>query len=200
MERRNDCAVQLKHSASFSCLPQKQRDRCPGAAARSRTNTLPNDYGFVLASKHKRAVVTDDERGRQKKESSIREAVRGLLRGDGRKWRSLGALLRQASPPRASSPIRGHRLSGGTVLAAPPPPPPPQSFYLLDDFLKPRQASNSSSDSLELCSPVPPPVPPPPPPLRLMGYQRKLCHCRSCTQPSNLLSNLVPDIFYLGYH
>lgn len=87
-----------------------------------------------------------------------------------RRWRSLGALLRNSSAPQH-----------------PPQAPSPraQSFYLLDDFLRPqqqnrrREKATSSSDSLELSSPVPPPVPPPPPPLRLLRY-RNPCECLQC--------------------
>lgn len=165
--------VQLRHSASFSCLPNYRPRR---DAARTRTSTLPDtDYGFVGRYG---AVPEEDEEAETKKDT-LREVLikksASLLSPGGwwsrrtkredesaRRWRSLGALLRSAPQP---------------------PSPRAQSFYLLEDFLKPH--TNSSSDSLELCSPVPPPVPPPPPPLRFLGY-RKPCQCLHCTQDRDL--------------
>ncbi|XP_024084693.1 dual specificity tyrosine-phosphorylation-regulated kinase 4-like isoform X3 [Cimex lectularius] len=169
LEEEQPTNVQLRHSASFSCLPRHRPHR-------TRTSTLPDtDYGFV----QRYGALPEEEEEAEQKKDTLREVLikksASLLSPGGwwskrqkredestRRWRSLGALLRSAPQP---------------------PSPRAQSFYLLEDFLKPH--TNSSSDSLELCSPVPPPVPPPPPPLRYLGY-RKVCQCRHCRRDRDI--------------
>lgn len=173
----------LRHSASFSCLPARDRPHRP------RAGTLPadTDYGFVRPppTRHPPTKKESFRDSLMKKSASIlsptawwsqkprRPCPKDVIleepeeAAQQRRWRSLGALL---------------RLPLTTTQIPPPASPRAQSFYLLDDFLpraeQTRTAATSSSDSLELSSPLPPPVPPPPPPLRLLNYRD--CSCRQC--------------------
>lgn len=190
--------VQLRHSASFSCLPSYRPAAAVAVARRAernrRTATLPDaDYGFVGRYGAVPEEDYDDgpykaaKDGKDGKDTTLREVLikksASLLSPGG--WWSRRHSGKRAEDDESVAAARRWRSLGALLRSAAPQASSPrnaapQSFYLLEDFLKPPH-TNSSSDSLELCSPVPPPVPPPPPPLRFLVY-RKPCTCVRCPQ------------------
>ncbi|KAL1123995.1 hypothetical protein AAG570_001765 [Ranatra chinensis] len=191
-------SVQLRHSASFSCLPEQRssgqlqqgpqqgrrhQGQQQGRLAEWRRGPGHGGSAGGGGTRVYGAVPEEDEEEEGGRKDGLREALirksSSLLSpwwgGGARRWRSLGALLRPQQPQQAQQPRQAPQ-----PRQAQQPPGPAQSFYLLDDFLRP---AHSSSDSLELCSPLPPPVPPPPPPLRLLRYP---CQCRQCRRDRDL--------------